>query len=411
MADTVSGARSNPHSPADEAASHGTSPPEAPSSARGSIWVWLVAALAGGAVVVFAWTVKPASPPADQKSADMTTAKDAIAVRDQAPQWKFLKLATVGQTGAHWTDSVPARVSIDESRSSRVGVPVDGRVTRVMAELGDSVREGQPLFTIVSPAVDELRAARQQAQVELDAARTALTRVEATVASRALPAKELETARQRVRTAEVALQLADSKIASVRATPEGRELVIPAPRAGVVVEKTVVVNQQVGSDGPPLMVVADLSSVWVVADVFESQAIDITSGGTAEVTTPSMPGATLTGTVMMVSSVGDPERHTLPVRVRLANPDRRLRPNVYARVRFSVQQPQATVEIATTAIVSDGEHQYVYVQDSPGHFARREVVAGSAHEGRMPILRGLSPGETIVEDGAILLDNQIQITQ
>jgi len=113
----------------------------------------------------------------------------------------------------------------------------------------------------------------------------------------------------------------------------------------------------------------------------------------------------------MVSSVGDPERHTLPVRVRLANADRRLRPNVYARVRFSVQQPQATVEIATTAIVSDGEHQYVYVQDSPGHFARREVVAGSAHEGRMPILRGLSPGETIVEDGAILLDNQIQITQ
>jgi RND family efflux transporter MFP subunit len=193
--------------------------------------------------------------------------------------------------------------------------------------------------------------------------------------------------------------------------PDARELVIPAPRTGVVVEKTLVVNQQVGSDGPPLMVVADLSSVWVVADVFESQAIDIRPGGAAEVTTPSLPGTTLTGNVMMVSSIGDPERHTLPVRVRLANADRRLRPNVYARVRFSVQQPQANVEIATTAIVSDGEHQYVYVQDSPGHFTRREVVAGSAHEGRMPILRGLSPGETIVEDGAILLDNQIQITQ
>ena len=84
---------------------------------------------------------------------------------------------------------------------------------------------------------------------------------------------------------------------------------------------------------------------------------------------------------------------------------------MYARVRFSVQQAEATVEIPATAIVSDGERQYVYVQDPPGKFTRREVVAGSAHEGRMPIIRGLAPGETIVEEGAILLDNQIAIEQ
>jgi multidrug efflux pump subunit AcrA (membrane-fusion protein) len=149
----------------------------------------------------------------------------------------------------------------------------------------------------------------------------------------------------------------------------------------------------------------------VVADVFESQAIDITPGGSAEVTSPSLPGQTLSGKVLMVPSVGDPERHTLPVRVRLSNADHRLRPNVYARVRFSVQHPNASVEIPATAIVSDGERQYVYVQDMPGHFVRREVITGSAHEGRMPVIRGLDPGETIVEDGAILLDNQIDISQ
>jgi membrane fusion protein, heavy metal efflux system len=401
MADTVASVQSDT----------AQSSPAPPPGARGKVRWWLLAAVAGASLIMLAHLVTPASPPADAKSLDMTTSKDAIAVRENAPQWKFLKLGIVGQTGSHWTDSVPARISIDESRSSRVGVPVDGRVTRVLVELGDQVQEGQPLFALVSPAVDELRAAREQAQVELEAARTALARIEATVASRALPAKEAETARQRVRTAEVALQLADTKIASVRAAVGGRELVIPAPRTGVVVDKSVVVNQQVGSGGPPLMVVADLSSVWVVADVFESQAIDIRTGGTAEVTSPSLPGATLNGTVLMVSSVGDPERHTLPVRVRLANADRRLRPNVYARVRFSVQQAEATVEIPATAIVSDGERQYVYVQDRPGHFTRREVVAGSAHEGRMPIIRGLAPGETIVEEGAILLDNQIAISQ
>ena len=89
--------------------------------------------------------------------------------------------------------------------------------------------------------------------------------------------------------------------------------------------------------------------------------------------------------------------NTLPVRVRLANTDHRLRPNVYARIRFQVQHPEASLEIPAAAVVSDGERQYVYVQDKPGHFARREVVAGSAHEGRIPIIKGLSAGESIDE--------------
>lgn len=214
----------------------------------------------------------------------------------------------------------------------------------MLVELGDTVKEGQPLLTIASPAVDELRAARTQAQVELDAARTAQARVEATVASRALPAKEAESVRQRVKAAEVALQLADARLASTRATGSERDLTITAPRAGVVVEKSVVVNQQVSPDSPPLLTIADLSSVWVVADVFESQAFDIANGAAAEIITPSMPGATLTGKVLMVSSVGDPERHTLPVRVGLANTDHRLRPNVYARVRFSVRRGYRKLE-------------------------------------------------------------------
>ena len=387
-------------------------PPAAPAHGGGHVIWWVLAAITGGVVVVAATMLKPAAPPPDTRSPDMTVEKtSAIAVRDQAPQWRFLKLGTVGEVGSHWTDQVPGRISIDESLSSKVGVPIEGRVTRVMVELGESVREGQPLLAISSPALDELRAAREQAVVELEAARTALERVEATVASRALPLKEAQNARQRVRAADVALQLADAKLATVRAAANTKELVITAPRGGVVVEKTVVVNQQVQPDGPALIVVADLSSVWAIADIFESQAVDLQQGGTAEVTTPSLPGQTLTGKVLMVSSIGDPDRHTLPVRVRLANPDHKLRPNVYARVRFQVQHPDASNEIPASAVVSDGERQYVYVQDKPGHFARREVIAGSAHEGRIPIIRGLTTGETIVEEGAILLDNQIEIEQ
>lgn len=396
----------DPHHAAHEPS---TSPVTEPG--RSARWLWIPAAVAGIALIGAGAAVQKAEPPPDRPSADMKAEKVGISVRPGAPQWKFLKLTAVGAVGEHWTDTVQAKITIDETRASKIGVPLAGRITRVLVELGDAVRAGQPLFAMASPEIAQLRTEREQALVELEAAKLTAARVEATVASRALPAKELQGAKQRVREAELAVQLADQKLASVRVAPgSDHEVMITAPRAGVVVEKNVLVNQQVASDASAaLMVVADLSSVWAIADVFEGQTLDIQPGDEAEVTTPSVPGRTVRGKVLMVSSVGDPERHTLPVRVHLANTDGRLRPNVYARVRFSVRQPSATLEIPATALVSDGEHQYVYVQHEEGHFVRRDIVAGSAHEGRLPVISGLFAGDVIVEQGAILLDNQLSI--
>ena len=170
-----------------------------------------------------------------------------------------------------------------------------------------SVRAGHPLFAVSSPAVAELRTDREQAMVELDAATVNLQRVEATVASRALPMKELQTAQQRYKNAQLAVDLANRKLAAFKVSPGAdHEFVIQSPRTGVVVSKDILVNQQVSAEGgAPLMVVADLSSVWAIADVFEGQTPDLKPGGGAEVTTPSLPGATFTGRILMVASVGE----------------------------------------------------------------------------------------------------------
>jgi RND family efflux transporter MFP subunit len=211
----------------------------------------------------------------------------------------------------------------------------------------------------------------------------------------------------------VGLHLAESKLASLSVSSStDNEFTISSPRSGVVVEKNVLVDQQVTPDGSgALMVVADLSSVWVVAELFEGDAVDIREGALARVTSPSHPELSLEGRVDMVSSVVDPSRHTLPIRVRLANPERLLRPNVYATVRFATPAKATSVEAPASALVSDGEHQYVYVQDKVGHFTRREVTAGSSRGGRVQVLTGLAVGEKIVEEGAFLLDNQIALSQ
>lgn len=350
----------------------------------------------------------PAVPPG---LPEMTVDKETVAIASGAPQWRYLRLGSVGEAVPHWSDAIPARITIDETRASKVGTPLPGRVTRVFVELGQPVTAGDALFSVKSPDIAELRAAHEKAAVDLEAARKALDRVEALVASRALPAKEEINARQQVRQTEVAQHLADAKLGSLEVSAQTENaFTVKAPRTGVVVEKNVLVDQQVSPEaGSALMVVADLSAVWAVADLFEPQAVDVTEGSAAELTSPSLPGLAFAGRVERVYSVVDAARHTIPVRVRLANPLRQLRPNVYARVRFAVASRTASLEVPATALVSDGERQYVYVQSGQGRFARREVVTGPAHEGRVPVLSGLSRGETVVEDGAILLDNQMAL--
>ncbi len=375
-------------------------------------WAWS-ASVAGGALsIVLAARYSLEAPAAPTGTPGMTVSHGTIALASDAPQWTFVKLGTVTTATTHWTDPIPARITMDQTRASKVGAPVGGRVTRVFVELGQRVEAGQPLFSVASPDIAELRAAREKAAVELDAARAALERVKAIVATRALPAKEELSASQQYQEAEVALRLADSKLQSLRVTSAGgqSEFSVCSPRHGVVVEKSVLVDEQVSPDAP-LMVVADLSSVWVVADLFEADAAAIREGVAARVTSPSMPDETIEGVVDMVSSVVDPGRHTLPVRVRLANPQGLLRPNLYARVRFAAGAKANGLEIPASALVSDGDRQYVYVRGGDGAFARREVSVGPSHEGRLPVLAGLAAGETVVEEGAILLDNQLALAE
>src|SRR5206468_3345134 len=216
-----------------------------------------------------------------------------IALTPDAPQWQAVKLGVVTRADLRWTDPVPARIAIDETRASKVQVPLNGRVSQVFVELGQRVRQGDPLFSVMSPEIADLRAAKDKAALDLEVARTSLDRVHNLVQTRALPAKEELLAQQQLKEAEMALKAASAK-------------------------------------------------------------------------------------VDMVSAVVNPDRHTVPIRVRLANPDGALRPNIYARVRFATTARAGTVEVPTTALITDGARQYVYVRDEKGRFARREIVAGPA---------------------------------
>lgn len=336
---------------------------------------------------------------------------DNVTLEADAPQWKVLRLSKVEPANVRWSAAFPARVRIDETRASKVGSPLGGRVTQVYVELGQPVKAGDPLFTVASQDIAGLRAEREKAELDLELTKQNLARVRAMVTARALPGKDELEASQQHRQAALALRLAQSKLASLKVSSRAdNELTVIAPRDGTVVDKNVLPAQQIQAE-PGLIGIADLSHVWVVAELFEADAVGIAEGALVKITSPSIPGLAIDAKVEMVSAVVDPVRHTVPVRVRVPNDGRLLKPNIFAEVRLMMRPPEGSSEIAATALVSDGAKQYVYVQAARGRFVRREVTAGSVREGRAPILSGLTPGEIVVEEGAILLENQVSLAR
>lgn len=347
----------------------------------------------------------PGEPP---RAGGIKAGTDDVSLAPGAPQWATLRIGTAKPAGAAWTDAFPARFRVDESRAAQVGTPLAGRVTRVLVELGDPVKAGQPLFSVASADVASMRVEQQRAQVERSVAQEKHDRVASMVEAHALPGKDEVEAGAQLREAELGLRLANAKLAALRVSTSDNELTVLAPRDGVVVEKSVLPAQQVAPD-QKLLEVADTSEVWAVAEIFEADAQGITPGARARLTRAELPGFSCEAKVDMVSSVVDPDAHTISVRMIVPNPDHSLRPNTYVEARFEQPAQMGAMEIAASALVSDGAEKYVYVEQERGHFVRRQVVAGSASRSRVVVTSGLKDGERVVEEGSALLDNAIAL--
>jgi RND family efflux transporter MFP subunit len=349
----------------------------------------------------------PAPPVPDPR---IQVAPKAVGFVKGSPHWDQVKLGKAEAAQKRWSDPYPAHIRVDETKTSRVGVPLAGRVGRVLVQIGQRVKVGTQLFSVASPDLATLQTERMKAEVELTTAKIALDRVKSIVQAQALPAKDEVMAAQQLKEAELAHRVADARMASLKVQAvSDNEYMVKSPRNGVVVEKSILPDQEVAPEsGTTPIVVADVSSVWAVAELFESDVAGIRAGTPARVIVDS---AVIDAKVDTVAAAVDPERHTVAVRVTLPNPEGTLRPNTFAKVEFESEAGTNSVEIAASALVSDGAKQYVYVERPDGLFERRDVVVGPVREGRALVASGLRVGESIAERGAVLIDNQMAISQ
>lgn len=368
----------------------------------------LVAAIVLGAgAIVLARHYERPEPPTDPKAPGMFVGSDSVKLSSDAPAWKVIKLAAPSAAQPRWGDPIPARIVFDERRASRMGSPLAGRVTAVLAERGQRVKTGDPLFVVASANLAELRNDVAKATLEQATAKVNLERVQALVDAGSTAGKELVAAKQVVAEADLAARLAQQKLASLKVGGNGdTSFTVSATRDGVVVEKNLAIGQLVDPSNGSLMAIADLGVVWVVADLFETDVANVAPGAKAKVL---VNGTTeVEATVDQVSQVVDPDRHTVPVRVELENPDGALRPNSYAQLELYDATP-SKVTLPAGAVLSDGAKSYVYLKDASGTLVRRDIKVGSTNGGLVPVTDGLAMTDQVVVSGAILLDNQIQL--
>ncbi len=355
-------------------------------------------------------TPEPASAPA------MSVEGGAVHLDANAPQWRYLELAQANRSKPLPPVPAPGRVAVDEARAAPIYAPLAGRVERVSVQLGDTVKPGDRLLAIRSSWLPELGREVESARAALGVKTAMLERTRDLVKLRAVAEKDLLLAEQERHEVELTLKAAEGKWRSLRlgALDDSGLYWVTATKRGTVVERKALIGMEVGPDrSEPLLAIAELDQVIVVADVLERDAEGLGLGQKAQIVDVSLGNAPVEGTIEYIAQVVDSVRHTVAIRVRAGNADRMLRPNAFAQVTFTAQG-EPRVVVPTEAVVTDDQKSVVFVSavgpKGTTRLERRPVQVGRARDGLTEIRSGLAPGETFVSKGALLLLNALDVT-
>ena len=333
-----------------------------------------------------------------------------------AAQRQRIRLDTVASSSFHQTVETMGVVDFDNDQATSVLAPFSGPVSKLLVSVGDQVKKGQPLALVESPdfaaAVGAYRTAlaaavnaRRVADLDQDllAHQGVSQREEAQAQSDAVAA---ESSRDAALQALLALNVDPSTISAIQ---QGRPVghadgVIRSPISGTLVEKLITPGQLLQAGSTACFTVADLSKVWVVAQLFGADITAVTPGDVAQVT--AVDGAAkFIGKVSHVAAMVDPNTGAVAARVDVAKPGGVLKKQMYVSVVIHSHVQQHGLLIPVSALLRDDENlPFVYVAEHDGSFARRPVTLGNRIGDRYDITAGLHPGDQIVVDGGIFVN-------
>ena len=299
--------------------------------------------------------------------------------------------------------SVLAELRVNQDAYAEVASPSPSRVVRVLVKAGDEVKQNQPLVELTSGDMSKARAEATAADARLALAKKNLERKQALLADRVIPEREVIEAQSAVAEAQAARTVAGGALRQFAGSEGGQGLLLRAPVAGTVIDRDVVVGQ-LADPSKTLFRIGDLSKLWLIAHVFERDAVRVQVGGTGTATFAALPGTTVDGTITWIGREVETASRTIPVRLEVANPEGVLRPGMSATVSIPVGVAGGkVVAVPIAAVQRVGGTWSVFTPKGPGVFEAKPVGRGRDLGGEVEILSGLAPGDEVVVDGAFLL--------
>jgi cobalt-zinc-cadmium efflux system membrane fusion protein len=353
---------------------------------------------------------EPAAPAAEAAAAE----KPRELTLDAAQRQK-IRLEKVAVASFRRTIETTGTVAFDQNRATQVLAPISGPVSRIQVEVGARVGRGQALATVASPdfAVDV--SALRKAEALAKNARRVADLDQQLWKNDAIARRDLEQAETDAVAAEADRDAALQQLRDLgvdaktlgdiqQNRPAGATgALIRSPLAGTVVEKLITPGQLLQAGTTPCFTVADLSTVWVMANIFETDLPFVVPGDAAQILTGA-PGGPIAGKVDYIAALVDPTTRAISVRIVASNPNEVLKRDLYVRAAIQSHRESSGLLVPVSAVLRDDENlPFVFVANADGTFARRRVQIGARVGDRQEITTGLSAGETVVAEGGLFL--------
>ncbi len=309
------------------------------------------------------------------------------------------------------------KVLFNEEQLVRVNAPVTGRVSEVLARPGDVVEPRHRLLLLDSPDLGSAKSDYAKAVADLERSEKAIKLARELLQVKAIAQKELRETENDYRKAIAEKERAASRLRTL-GVPEAQfkeiaaradattTIVVTAPRSGVIVERNVTPGQVVAygqSDTPPnLFVIADLSTMWVIADVYEPDVPKVRLGQAVAVTLPCCPSERYDGRVTYISDSVDPQTRTVKVRAAVPNRGRTLKAEMFVKVAI-VTGSARMLALPHSAIQRENNETFVLIAKGKDEYERRPVKLGTDLDGLVEVLDGVTPRDRVVSTGSILL--------
>lgn len=325
-----------------------------------------------------------------------------VTITDNNPVLKKILTETV--TEQEYSSAITSAGTIETipNNYAEIASPFSGRVIRSFVNIGQSVRAGSPIFEILAPGYSSVQKDYSDALNDVRLAEKNYKRQQDLVKHGVGIQKELEEAETEYQNKKTSLSNASSTLNAYNSKGSGGTYMIKAPISGEIISSKIVTGQYLKEDSEPVVTVAELSKVWITGSVKEKDIRFISQGDPVSVKVNTYPDMKITGKVYHISELVDEDTRSIKVLIQCDNPQRKLKPGMFAAITYSAGTEKAVV-IPSGALMQQGDQQYTWIKTGVSSFTKRIVIPGNTSEKKVRIRSGLQPGDIIMIQGGIYM--------